>query len=126
LDSRSSDEVTGRLRAFRQGLKETGYIEGENVAIVYRFADNQIDRLAELADDLAHRQVAVIVTASGPSALPSREWAEVGGMIRSAHTCRTDAGRCRGFPVLWGMIQGYRQGCRSADLAAAASAAVGY
>ena len=45
LDGRSPDEVTSRLRAFRQGLKETGYIEGENLAIVYRFAENQIDRL---------------------------------------------------------------------------------
>jgi putative ABC transport system substrate-binding protein len=58
LDSRSQDAVAGRLRAFRQGLKETGYVDGENVAIVYRGAENQIDRLPELAADLVRRQVA--------------------------------------------------------------------
>jgi putative ABC transport system substrate-binding protein len=47
LDARSADVITERLRGFRQGLKETGYVEGENVAIVYRFAENQTDRLPE-------------------------------------------------------------------------------
>jgi putative ABC transport system substrate-binding protein len=63
LDSRSADAISDRLRAFRQGLKESGYVEGENVAIVYRFAENQHDRLPELAADLVRRQVAVIATA---------------------------------------------------------------
>ena len=61
LDAASPDAVTDRLRAFRQGLKETGYVEGENVAIEYRWAENQIDRLPELAAELVRRQVAVIV-----------------------------------------------------------------
>src|SRR4051812_33940388 len=43
LDSRSSDGMSDRLRAFRQGLKQTGYVEGENIGIEYRFADNQTD-----------------------------------------------------------------------------------
>jgi putative ABC transport system substrate-binding protein len=47
LDARSADAISERLRAYRQGLKEGGYIEGENVAIVYRFAENQGDRLPE-------------------------------------------------------------------------------
>jgi len=63
LDPRSADVISERLRGFRQGLKETGYIEGENVAIVYRFAENRNDRLTELAKDLVRRQVAVIATA---------------------------------------------------------------
>jgi putative ABC transport system substrate-binding protein len=67
LESRSPDAISDRLRAFRQGLKDTGYVEGENIAIEYRFAENQIDRLPTLAADLVHRQVAVIATA-GPSA----------------------------------------------------------
>jgi putative tryptophan/tyrosine transport system substrate-binding protein len=53
LDSRLPDAITDRLRAFRQGLKDVGYVEGENLAIVYRPANNQDDRLPELAADLA-------------------------------------------------------------------------
>jgi putative tryptophan/tyrosine transport system substrate-binding protein len=49
LDSRSPDAISERLRAFRQGLKESGYVEGENVAIEYRWAENQMDRLPDLA-----------------------------------------------------------------------------
>jgi putative ABC transport system substrate-binding protein len=60
LDSRSLEAIAGRLRAFRQGLRETGYVEGENVGIEYRLAENQIDRLPELANDLVRRRVAVI------------------------------------------------------------------
>jgi putative ABC transport system substrate-binding protein len=66
LDPRTPEVVASRLRGFRQGLKETGYVEGENVAIVYRWAEDRIDRLPTLAVDLARHPVAVIV-ASGPS-----------------------------------------------------------
>ena len=73
LDSRSPDVVASRLRAFRQGLKETGHVEGENVAILYRFAEDRIDRLPELAADLARRQVAVIAAPAGaPAALAAK------------------------------------------------------
>jgi putative ABC transport system substrate-binding protein len=63
LDPRSAEPIAERLRAFRQGLKETGYAEGENVMIIYRFADNRNERLPELAADLVRRQVTVIATA---------------------------------------------------------------
>jgi ABC-type uncharacterized transport system substrate-binding protein len=70
LDSRSPDAVAGRLRAFRQGLKETGYVEGENVTIIYRFAEDQYDRLPELAAELVRRRVTVIA-ASATVAAPA-------------------------------------------------------
>jgi putative ABC transport system substrate-binding protein len=68
LDSRSPDAVVDRLRAFRLGLKVEGYVEGENVAIVYRWAENQIDRLPALAAELIQRSVSLIVAAA-PSAI---------------------------------------------------------
>ena len=67
LNSQSPDGLTERLRGFRQGLKDTGYVEGENVAIEYRWAEGQYDRLQALAADLVRRQVAGIV-ANGPAA----------------------------------------------------------
>ena len=66
LDPTSPDANADRLRAFRQGLKDTGYVEGENVAIEYRWAENQIDRLPALAAELVRRRVAVIVATGGP------------------------------------------------------------
>jgi len=67
LDSRSPDALMDRLRGFRQGLKDTGYVEGENVAIEYRWAENQFDRLPALAAELVRRRVAVIATSGGPA-----------------------------------------------------------
>jgi ABC-type uncharacterized transport system substrate-binding protein len=66
LDSTSPDGSADRLRALRQGLKDTGYVEGENVAIEYRWAEGQFDRLPALTAELVRRQVAVIITIGGP------------------------------------------------------------
>ena len=60
LNSTSLDGYTERLRAFRRGLSETGYVEGENVAIERRWAEGQSDRLAAMAADLVRRRVSVI------------------------------------------------------------------
>src|SRR5262245_419456 len=67
LDSRSSDGMATRLAAFRQGLKEVGLVEGENVTLIYRWAEGRVDRLPEMASELA-RQATVIVTCGGPPA----------------------------------------------------------
>jgi putative ABC transport system substrate-binding protein len=69
LHPASLDTITDRMRAFRQGLKEIGFIEGENVAVEYRRAENQFDRLPVLAAELVRRQVDVIVTAG--SSIPA-------------------------------------------------------
>src|SRR5258707_6920258 len=63
LDARSPEAVRERLRAFRQGLKDNGYVEGDNVTIVYRWAENKMKRLPELAGELVRRQVAWIAPA---------------------------------------------------------------
>src|SRR3979490_1289827 len=65
LDQRSPEELADRLRGFRQGLKDAGFVEGENVAIEYRWAENQIDRLPRLAAELVRRGVKVIVSTGG-------------------------------------------------------------
>jgi putative ABC transport system substrate-binding protein len=67
LGSESPDLAASRLRAFRQGLGETGYVEGQNVAIEFRWAEGHNDRLPALAADLVARQVSVIFT-NGPGA----------------------------------------------------------
>jgi putative tryptophan/tyrosine transport system substrate-binding protein len=67
LGSQSLDATEELVRAFRLGLKEGGYIEGENVVVDYRWAENQTDRLRGLAADLVRRRVAAIVASGGPA-----------------------------------------------------------
>ena len=68
LYSLSPEPIADRLRGFRQGLREAGFVEGENVTILFRWAENQIDRLPALATDLVRRQVAVIAAGNSLSA----------------------------------------------------------
>jgi putative tryptophan/tyrosine transport system substrate-binding protein len=72
LGSGSSAAFTDLLAAFRQGLKETGYIEGQNVTIEFHWAEGQFDRLSELAADLVQRRVAVMVATGVSSALAAK------------------------------------------------------
>jgi putative tryptophan/tyrosine transport system substrate-binding protein len=67
IDSDAPETHTNLLRAFRQGLKEAGYVEGRDVGIEYRWSDGQYDRLPQLAADLVRRQVTVITTIDGSS-----------------------------------------------------------
>jgi putative ABC transport system substrate-binding protein len=66
----STDEE--QLRGFRQGFKQAGFVEGENVLVLYRSAENEMDRLPALADDLARRRVAVIVAANVSAAFAAK------------------------------------------------------
>jgi putative ABC transport system substrate-binding protein len=72
LSPRASSDVPQLMAALRQGLKDSGYVEGENVTIEYRFAENHNERLAALAGDLVRRNVAVIVATAVPAALAAK------------------------------------------------------
>src|SRR6476646_2740170 len=69
LDGRTPEVIANRLRGFHRGLKETGYVEGENVRILYRYAENQDEQLPALAAELAKRGVAAIVASGGPKVM---------------------------------------------------------
>jgi putative ABC transport system substrate-binding protein len=72
LNPAAADGSGDRVRGFRQGLKEAGFVESENVVVDYRWADNQIDRLPALAAELAKRRVAVIATTAPPSTFAAK------------------------------------------------------
>jgi putative tryptophan/tyrosine transport system substrate-binding protein len=72
LNSSSPDTEGDRVRAYRRGLSETGYVEGRNVTIEYRWADGQNDRLPSLAADLVNRGVNLIVTGGTPATLAAK------------------------------------------------------
>ena len=69
VDARSPDAMADRLRGFRRGLAETGYVEGDNVIILYRWGENKVDRLPELAAELVGRRVTVIIGSGGIPAI---------------------------------------------------------
>lgn len=72
LHGASLDGYRPMVAAFRQGLEQSGYVEGQNVAVEYRWAEGHYDRLPALAADLVHRQVAVIVTGGTPAAFAAK------------------------------------------------------
>src|SRR5262244_3190131 len=72
LNAAAADEGEPRAAAFRRGLQESGYVVGQNVAIEYRWAEQQIDRLPALAADLVQRHVTVIAAATTPAVLAAQ------------------------------------------------------
>src|SRR5215469_10354103 len=72
LNDGSSDAFARRLEAFRQGLSELGYVEGQSVAIEFRWAEGRYGSLPAMAADLAHRQVTVIAASATPSAMAAK------------------------------------------------------
>ena len=72
LHSASPDGNADRVRLFRQGLKEVGFVEGQNVAVEYRWAENQVERLPALADELVRRPVTVIAAAGQPATFAAK------------------------------------------------------
>jgi putative ABC transport system substrate-binding protein len=95
LGSESPERYSSRLSAFREGLAEIGYTEGRNVEIEFRWAEGQYNRLPELAKDLAHRQVAMIVAAGG---------AEVALAAKSATTTIPIVFEMGGDPIALGVV----------------------
>ena len=83
LSSASSGDYAAGLAAFHGGLRESGYVDGQNVKLEYVYADEQYDRLPELAANLARRQVSVIIAV----ATPGRAGAEIRGHDDSDRIC---------------------------------------
>src|SRR5262252_4010543 len=72
MHSQSSDAYGTVLTGFRQGLKDAGYVEGQNVAVEYRWANDQLDRLPALAADLVRRAAVIVAGGGAPSTLAAR------------------------------------------------------
>jgi len=73
LTAVSVSSFAGRTEAFRQGLRELGYVEGKNIVIEYRYGDGKTDRLNQLADELVHNKVDVIVTGGAPATISAKD-----------------------------------------------------
>jgi ABC-type uncharacterized transport system substrate-binding protein len=89
LNSQSPDGFIEPLRGFRQGLKDAGFIEGENVAIVYRWAENQTERLPALAAELVGRRVAVITAMGTHTTLVAKAATTTIPIVSTSETTRS-------------------------------------
>ena len=73
LIAASASSYSARVEAFRQRLRELGYVEGKNIVIEYRYAEGKLERLPDLAAELVRLKVDVIVTAGGPAILAAKK-----------------------------------------------------
>jgi putative ABC transport system substrate-binding protein len=73
LTAVSVSSFAGRTEAFRQGLRELGYVEGKNIVIEYRYGDGKTDRMNQLADELVHIKVDIIVTGGAPATISAKD-----------------------------------------------------
>src|SRR3954464_15969097 len=73
LGATSPATIVSRLDAFRQGLRELGYVEGKNIVIEYRYADGKLDRVPSLAAEMVRVNVEVILTGGSAATRPARE-----------------------------------------------------
>jgi putative tryptophan/tyrosine transport system substrate-binding protein len=86
LDNSTASGSAGRLEAFRQELRKLGWIEGKNIAIEYQFSEQKPERLPELAADLVHRKVDLIVVTSNPSALGAKSATTIVPIVMTTST----------------------------------------
>jgi putative ABC transport system substrate-binding protein len=121
LSGTSSAPFAHLVVAYRQGLREMGYVEGRNLAIEFRWAEGQYDRLPDMAADLVRRQVAVITTTGGdPAALAAKAATTIIPIVFTAGTDRVKSGlvaslnrpggNATGVHILTAMMEGKRQG----------------
>ena len=96
LGSASAEPYAARLRAFRQGLEETGIVEGRDVAIDFRFPGEELDQLPALAAELIRRQVKVLVTGGIPASLAAKAATaaiDPNGLLRRRRPCQARTSR---------------------------------
>jgi putative tryptophan/tyrosine transport system substrate-binding protein len=121
LSGTSSAPFAHLVVAYRQGLREMGYVEGRNLAIEFRWAEGQYDRLPDMAADLVRRQVAVITTTGGdPAALAAKAATTIIPIVFTAGTdpvksglvasLNRPGGNATGVHILTAMMEGKRQG----------------
>jgi len=113
LGTTTADDFASRLAAFREGLKQVGYIEGQNVAIEYRWPEGRYDRLPMLAADLVRRQVAVIAAVGGepsPLAAKAATSRSHGAGMAPAHRRQERAGSYGLFDCNVSSVAGWKSG----------------